>query len=228
MATRNIQMQYYNGSSYDILYPETSYSNLTGTMSTSNLPTIPVEKGGTGATNYGNAIYNLISNASSYSTISDNDWFAMTHSGVGRKITWANIKKNISGLKVTTILDTALNLEYESYVSLGIDVNSLKEYFLLVCTGTCQDDQTNFSATLAGLLTSNPGTNERVFLDNYYILLGVWFSMGYTYENIHINEIGKDGFDTISREIQNCNLSLINKCFNDDVITHFTIYGVSI
>lgn len=74
-TTRNIQMQYYNGTDYDVLYPmanyqnmvgtppgisgDLSFSDISGTVSTSQLPTVPINKGGTGATSASQARSNL-------------------------------------------------------------------------------------------------------------------------------------------------------------------------
>lgn len=74
-TTRNIQMQYYNGTDYDVLYPmanyqnmvgtppgisgDLSFSDISGTVSTSQLPTVPINKGGTGATSAASARSNL-------------------------------------------------------------------------------------------------------------------------------------------------------------------------
>ena len=74
-TTRNIQMQYYNGTDYDVLYPMANYQNMvgtppgisgdisfndiSGTVATSQLPTIPINKGGTGATSAASARSNL-------------------------------------------------------------------------------------------------------------------------------------------------------------------------
>lgn len=68
-------MQYYNGTDYDVLYPmanyqnmvgtppgisgDLSFSDISGTVSTSQLPTVPINKGGTGATSAASARSNL-------------------------------------------------------------------------------------------------------------------------------------------------------------------------
>ena len=68
-------MQYYNGTDYDVLYPMGNYQNMTGTppgisgdisfsdisgtVTTSQLPTVPINKGGTGATTAATARSNL-------------------------------------------------------------------------------------------------------------------------------------------------------------------------
>ena len=51
MATRNIQMNYYNGSSYDQLYPQVNLTNITGVL--------PVANGGTGETSLAGLINQL-------------------------------------------------------------------------------------------------------------------------------------------------------------------------
>ncbi len=48
---KNIEMQYYNGSSYEVVYPKTNLANVTGTL--------PIANGGTGATTASAALTNL-------------------------------------------------------------------------------------------------------------------------------------------------------------------------
>ena len=48
---KNIQMEYYNGSSYEEIYPKVLLTNVTGTL--------PIANGGTGATTASNALSNL-------------------------------------------------------------------------------------------------------------------------------------------------------------------------
>lgn len=52
MANYNIRMSYFNGSSYDTLYPQTLASNLSGVL--------PANKGGTGQSSLSSAMYSLI------------------------------------------------------------------------------------------------------------------------------------------------------------------------
>lgn len=48
---KNIEMQYYNGSEYEVCYPKVSLSNITGALNVNYLSgVLPVSKGGTGAT----------------------------------------------------------------------------------------------------------------------------------------------------------------------------------
>ena len=59
---KNIEMQYYNGSSYEVVYPKTNLANVTGTL--------PIANGGTGATTASAALTALgafPNNASDYS-----------------------------------------------------------------------------------------------------------------------------------------------------------------
>lgn len=55
---KNIQMEYYNGSSYEEIYPKVLLTNVTGTL--------PIANGGTGATTASNALSNLGAAASSH------------------------------------------------------------------------------------------------------------------------------------------------------------------
>ena len=112
-TTRNIQMQYFNGTDYDTLYPQTQYSNIigtpslsfsniTGTVTTSQLPTIPINKGGTGQTSASAGLGALTYGASTTSSLSNSYYFAVASgSTTGRKVSMSTlgnyIKNNYSG-----------------------------------------------------------------------------------------------------------------------------------
>ena len=128
MATRNIEMNYYNGSSYDQLYPRTtwsqilnapsidtniSYSDINGTVPTSDLPTIPINKGGTNGTSASAGLYNLFSGLSTTSSLSSSYYFPLQYGTSARKITVSNllsyIESNInvgSGSNVKLVVNT--------------------------------------------------------------------------------------------------------------------------
>ena len=133
MATYNIEMNQYNGSSYDQLYPKTSYSNLTGTkpsysfseisgtLGTSQYSTIPINKGGTNGTSANQAMYNLINGMSTLTSAADGDYIPIQDvsagSSGGRKITVANLLGNISS--------GGTNLFVESFIYTGTGSSTL-------------------------------------------------------------------------------------------------------
>ena len=53
-------MQYYNGTDYDTLYPQTQYSNIIGNIDSGILPIVPINKGGTGQISANQAMGALI------------------------------------------------------------------------------------------------------------------------------------------------------------------------
>ena len=61
---KNIQMEYYNGSSYEEIYPKVLLTNVTGTL--------PIANGGTGATTASKALSNLGAAASSHNHAASN------------------------------------------------------------------------------------------------------------------------------------------------------------
>ena len=168
MATRNIEMNYYNGSSYDQLYPRTtwsqilnaptidtniSYSDISGTVPTSDLPTIPINKGGTNGTTASAGLYNLFSGLSTTSSLSSSYYFPLQYGTSARKITVNNllsyIENNIdvgSGSNVKIILDT-------EYIGTGSKVN------LSWLSGTTSTDINNICLYI---ITSNfnPSFND--------------------------------------------------------------------
>ena len=98
MANYNIRMSYFNGSSYDTLYPETTYSNISGSVPSSDLPTIPLTKGGTGGTSASVGLGNLINGATTVSSLADGDYIGIRDASAssGGKVTIANLINYIS------------------------------------------------------------------------------------------------------------------------------------
>lgn len=116
MATnRNIQMNYYNGTDYDTLYPQAnyqnmtgtkpsysyseltgtkpsySYSEITGTIPSSDLPTIPLTKGGTGQTTATNGLGALVYGSTTTSSLSTSYYVGLSTGSSGRKATLATL-----------------------------------------------------------------------------------------------------------------------------------------
>lgn len=81
-----------------------------GTLSSDRLPTVPLAKGGTGATTAPRALYELIRSSSSLisSTVATDDYFALqdTSAGTGKKMSLANLttylRNNLGGAQIAT------------------------------------------------------------------------------------------------------------------------------
>ena len=104
MANYNIQMEYFNGTNYDTLYPTTNLSNTTGTL--------PINNGGTGQTTAANALYSLISGCSTTSSLSSSYYFPLQYGSSARRITVSNLLNYIennmenSGGSIKPIVNT--------------------------------------------------------------------------------------------------------------------------
>lgn len=134
-TTRNIQMQYYNGSDYDILYPMSNYQNMTGTKPSYNFSEIngivSITQGGTGATDSSNALKNLGGVTS-----------AQVNSAINSKIGWQ--------LYTTVYLPVG---PFKDSYTVSISPVSTRDYnLLIVCT----------SGTLKGT-TNRSGSNRYHF-----------------------------------------------------------------
>ena len=93
MADYNIQMSYFNGTSYDNLYPKVSLDNVDGNLSISKIAGIlPVANGGTGESNESDALGNLINNSSMAGTLSNSDYLGVFNSSTGRKLSLLSLK----------------------------------------------------------------------------------------------------------------------------------------
>lgn len=114
-TTRNIQMQYFNGTDYDTLYPQAnyqnmtgtkpsysyseltgtkpsySYSEITGTIPSSDLPTIPINKGGTGQATATNGLGALVNGSTTTSSLSTSYYVGLSTGSSGRKATLATL-----------------------------------------------------------------------------------------------------------------------------------------
>ena len=97
MADYNIQMSYFNGTSYDNLYPKVSLDNVDGNLSISKIAGIlPVANGGTGESNESDALGNLINNSSMAGTLSNSDYLGVFNSSTGRKLSLLSLKNFIT------------------------------------------------------------------------------------------------------------------------------------
>lgn len=127
MANYNIQMQYYNGNSYDTLYPQTIVSNDTfeGVLS--------IKKGGTGSTSEQEALFKLITASESTKTPPSNGIIAYRY--MSNNVTYR-----------TSIYDLLMNTGVVSYKGTGqssISINfpyyvpEYSEYiFFIISTNT--------------------------------------------------------------------------------------------
>ena len=100
---KNIEINYNNGSGYDVLYPKTDITNTVGTLPISRTSgsidlssrtsgTLPLSKGGTGKTSASSAIANLIYNGSSVSSLSGSNKIGVaTSTSIGGGITVTNL-----------------------------------------------------------------------------------------------------------------------------------------
>lgn len=150
MATRNIEMNCYNGSSYDQLYPKTSYSNLTGTkpsysfseisgtLGTSQYSTIPINKGGTNGTTASAGLYNLISGLSTTSSLSSSYYFPLQYESSARRITVSNL---------LSYIESNINVGSGSNVKLVINANYIgtgaHNNYITWLPGTTSTDRNN-------------------------------------------------------------------------------------
>lgn len=89
-----VEMNYFNGSNYEPLYPSTTMSQVSGNLSVSRLTgTVPISSGGTNATSAGKGLYNLINGSSTQTTLATNDYISFMDysSSNGGKITVSNL-----------------------------------------------------------------------------------------------------------------------------------------
>lgn len=140
---RNIVMEYFNGTDYDVLWPQAnyqnmsgtkpscsyselsgtkpsySYSEITGSVPSSDLPTVPLTKGGTGQTSATAGLGALIYGANERIGLASNLYIAgASGSNAGYKVSMANlgdyISKNYASGYPTMVV--------QSYVGTGNDV----------------------------------------------------------------------------------------------------------
>lgn len=136
MATRNIQMNYYNGSSYDQLYPQANLSNVTGSLSLNKTSgTLAISRGGTGQTTATNAMYSLISGMSTTTSVATNDYIPIQDVSVsgGRKVLISNLISTIqnnSSFTITPVKSYSLNLVENAETTVSFTLNDFLDYFL--------------------------------------------------------------------------------------------------
>ena len=111
MANYNIQMEYFNGDSYDQLYPQVDLSNTTGSLPISNTSgTLEISRGGTGSTTANEALGNLINNSSITDTLIDSNYLGIFNNNSGRKMSLLTLKNyitnNLSGLNAYHLSST--------------------------------------------------------------------------------------------------------------------------
>lgn len=105
MANYNIRMSYFNGSSYDTLYPQTLASNLSGVL--------PASKGGTGQSSLSSAMYSLI-NSGSTTSLSGSSYVPFITGSGANKCT----------------IDTLSNY-IENHVDLNIETHKFGSYTII-------------------------------------------------------------------------------------------------
>lgn len=230
MATRNIQMNYYNGSSYDQLYPQANLSNVTGSLSLDKTSgTLAISRGGTGQTTATNAMYSLISGMSTTTSVATNDYIPIQDVSVsgGRKVLVSNlistIQNNGNGLKPTVILNSSLNLAYDTSVALDLTTNDFKNYAFFVIEVNCKTIS-NISCSLQTGATAYD-TDEHVYMYNKYNILSSYYTLG----DFIINDFLYDN-NTVIRvsNTRNVTLYLENGCENNDTINHIAVYGFTV
>lgn len=163
-TTRNIQMQYYNGTDYDVLYPmanyqnmvgtppgisgDLSFSDISGTVSTSQLPTVPISKGGTGATtaatarsNLGITLGNIGAAASSHNHSASNitsGTLPLTRGGTGATSASGANGNIVYGSSTLSSLSTSYYLPVASSSSAGykVSMSTLGNYIMSTFGGS--------------------------------------------------------------------------------------------
>lgn len=164
MATRNIQMNYYNGSSYDQLYPQANLSNVTGSLSLDKTSgTLAISRGGTGQTTATNAMYSLISGMSTTTSVAINDYIPIQDVSVsgGRKVLVSNFISTIQNngfFKITPVKSYNLNLAERAETNLSFIAGDFFDYFLWYIK--ILPKNANISGMLQ--LTSSPDRNEKI------------------------------------------------------------------
>ena len=109
---KNIEMNWFNGSGYEVLYPYVNLSNSTGNLDISSRTTgtLPLNRGGTGGTSATTGLYNLISGSSILTTLATGDLIPFQDVSSGNA-------KRISVSDLINYIDDNLNTG-------GIDIDS--------------------------------------------------------------------------------------------------------
>lgn len=183
MANYNIEMQYYNGSSYDTLYPQITPDNidgklsasqlpnisgLNGTITTYQLPTIPVSRGGTGFTSYstGQMLYADSSNSLRRINRPSTDNCYLT-CGSNTNPTWRSLAQVITNLGNNGLS----RITYGSYDGTGASGSSnpnsifcsfVPTLLVIINSGQglilCHDEKTNYYLQDCYCLLNTSGT----------------------------------------------------------------------
>ena len=159
-------MQYFNGSDYDTLYPQTQYSNIIGTPSFTfdNITgVVPIDKGGTGQNNANDGLGSLINSCTSLSSANSSDYIGIYDASAssGRKISVSSLANYIKsavgqGLKFGTYTGNspADNLvetgDYDNWRTINIGTS----YSLLIFFDGLRAGGENFSNMETSYVTS--------------------------------------------------------------------------
>lgn len=208
MAQYNIEMNSYNGSSYDQLYPTVNLANVTGKLTLSNTTeTLSISRGGTGATNANSAMYNLINGLSSLSSPAINDYIAVQDvsagSSGGRKVTLSNLINainNSNNFLVKKLIKNNVKIfaTESQYTSLGITINSLIGYFPIIFKISGANGDSWFrigsdSGSSGEYISVNPGYNfasiEGINNNNITLKLFNLDSSGVSWSNASANDV---------------------------------------
>lgn len=119
----NIEMNYYNGSTYEVLYPYVNLSNSIGSLdinsrtsgnlniSSRTTGTLPLSRGGTGGTSATSGLYNLINGSSTLTTLATGDYIPL------QDVSASNAKK-ITVNNLISYLESNLDIGESSSISI--------------------------------------------------------------------------------------------------------------
>ena len=176
MATRNIQMNYYNGGSYDQLYPQVKLTNIIGVL--------PVANGGTGTTSLSSLQSSMgISNVGLYNWT---DGYSFFHSGRG--ITTLNFaNRNINLLEVDVIYINISNLAWTGQAT-RYSTYSIKPEFSKSVNNKITGDITSDLGRISGGIS-----NSSIFMSINYndYFLYKFYSLSYTVDTSYDKSIAK-------------------------------------
>ena len=189
MATnRNIQMNYYNGTDYDTLYPQAnyqnmtgtkpsysyseltgtkpsySYSEITGTIPSSDLPTIPLTKGGTGQTTATNGLGALVYGSTTTSSLSTSYYVGLSTDSSGRKATLATL-----GSWIQSNYGSSGGMDYEIYSWTGSS-GELNTYTLSISSKPGKSPFLCYLTYLRSPQDISEETDGTLYIPQFYIL----------------------------------------------------------